>query len=119
MTFKWGRFIPSFLSALVISFALTLSFTVGANAVQDLTVLEVTGILDKIDDSVKPHEIYLIVDEELASGPLLSACEFKDDRNMTISMKEFVRRYQGRNVKLLLYDYGETQEAFLCSGIRQ
>ena len=101
MTLNRGRFL--LISALVLGLALL--YAVPANAVMSLTILEVTGILERIDDSVEPNEIYLNVDGVSASGPMIQDFEFMDARGTRLPQREFVRRYTNQQVTLSLYEH--------------
>jgi hypothetical protein len=63
-----------------------------------LELLEVTGILEGIDDTVTPNVITLDVDGEKASGPLHEDCVFFDERQRILPRKSFLQLYARRSV---------------------
>ena len=101
MTLKRG----SFFSALVLVLGLIFVCSGGADAKLIYTVLEVTGLLEEINETAVPPEITLKVDGEPASGPLNESCAFMNERGMLLSQRDFVRGYVGKVVTLEIFEH--------------
>jgi len=105
MMYKSRKFLPALLA---LALGLILVCAGGARAIMQVTILEVTGILEEIDESVNPPEITLKVDGESASGTLVSYCVFQDEIGTSLSMEEFIKRYVNKTVTVESYeDSGE------------
>jgi hypothetical protein len=78
----------------------------------ELVILEVTGTLVGVDESLSPPEITVIVDEEEKSGPLQLGCEFLDARGRAIPQRDFLRLFTKKYVTLQLYEH--SGEVFSC-----
>ena len=77
-------------------------------AVQAIPVLEVTGVLSRVDNTVMPHIIVLSVEGQEASGPIFEGCIFFDEKGNVLDEETFVRRFLKRIVTLEIFeDSGE------------
>jgi hypothetical protein len=92
-----------FLPLLVLGAACVFGST-DAQAVMQISILEVTGELRKLDESVNPPKITLTVEGKEASGTLVPDCQFMDDQGRALPRREFLRRYTGKYVTLELYE---------------
>lgn len=75
-----------------------------AVALARIPTLEVTGIFEKIDATVDPRSIVLIVDGKEASGPLGESCVFRDEKNNEVDRDTFVRLYLKRIITVELIE---------------
>lgn len=78
-------------------------FSSPARAVTAMELLEVTGILDRVEPMEEGGEsITLNVSGKEASGPLDPGCRFMDERGRPVEKNDFLRRYMKRIVTLEL-----------------
>ncbi|MDR1978470.1 MAG: hypothetical protein LBQ42_07035 [Synergistaceae bacterium] len=79
-----------------------------AFAVMKIPTLEVTGQLEKVDESTQPAVIFINVNGTTASGPLSERCSFSDVRGNSMERAAFVKNYTKKMVTLeLIEDSGE------------
>ena len=90
----------------IVTAVLLLTLMVGgqpAHAVAAMELLEVTGILDRVEPMEEGGEsITLNVSGKEASGPLDPGCRFMDERGRPVEKNDFLRRYMKRIVTLEL-----------------
>jgi hypothetical protein len=77
-----------------------------------IVILEVTGVLRGIDETLVPNEITLNVEGEDAAGPLASQCRFLDARGQNIAQGVFVKNYLNQTVTVELIE--QTGEVISC-----
>jgi len=93
------RILLSFVVGILALVALPLS----AYAVADVELLEVTGILERIEPGADGTEVVTLnVHGREAPGPMASDCRFTDERGQLVEKKEFLRQYRKRVVTLEL-----------------
>jgi hypothetical protein len=79
-----------------------------AEAVMMVPTLEVTGLLEAIDESTAPMTLHLDVNGVAASGPLAETCLFWNDKEVLISREDFAKHYLKKVVTIeLREDNGE------------
>lgn len=99
MRASWMRILLSFVVGILALVALPLS----AYAIADVELLEVTGILERIEPGADGTEVVTLnVHGREASGPMASDCRFTDERGQLVEKKEFLRQYRKRVVTLEL-----------------
>lgn len=78
-------------------------FTLSAQAVTEMEILEVTGILESVEPGEEGTEILTLnVNGKEASGPLDPGCRFMAEGGKSIEKNDFLRRYMKRIVTVEL-----------------
>ncbi|MDR2137163.1 MAG: hypothetical protein LBO68_02630 [Synergistaceae bacterium] len=83
-----------------------------AQAKMQNVILEVTGTLKAIDETVTPNEIVLQVEGKDAAGPLASTCRFLDGRGRDMEQRVFARNYLKKTIVVELIEH--TGEVVSC-----
>lgn len=74
-----------------------------AQAVTEMELLEVTGILESVEPGEEGTEILTLnVNGKEASGPLDPGCRFVDEGGKSLEKSDFLRRYMKRIVTVEL-----------------
>lgn len=89
-----------FVAALLASTVCLFAFP--AFAVAQAELLEVTGILERVESGEQGEIVTLNVNGKVASGPLDPGCRFMDERGQTLEKTAFLQRYMKRIVTLEL-----------------
>lgn len=87
---------------LLVGLVMGLVFSSSAHAVTQMELLEVTGILERVEAGEQGEIITLNVNGKVASGPLDPGCRFMDERGQTMEKTAFLQRYMKRIVTLEL-----------------
>jgi hypothetical protein len=103
---RFGEVIKVSVRSFVFFLAASVFFVVPlrSEATMSLPLLEITGILVRIDDSSAPVVIVLDVDGQVGSAPLAGTCIFKDARDNIHSREEFLEAFRDKKVTLTLHE---------------
>jgi hypothetical protein len=80
------------------------AFPPRGEATMSLPLLEITGVLVRIDDSSAPLVIVLDVEGQVGSAPLAGICLFQDAQDNIYSREDFVEMFRGKKITVMLHE---------------
>ncbi|MDR2529775.1 MAG: hypothetical protein LBD04_12295 [Synergistaceae bacterium] len=91
-----------FSSALFVAFLLAFAASSGAEAIQEVVILEVTGILEALEKSTF---VLSIEGQKTDPIPYTRACEFVDSKGKPIGKDTFARQYLKKKITVEFYEH--------------